>query len=369
MSSQLFSPIKLNGLSLPNRIVIAPMCQYSAVEGAASDWHIVHLGNLALSGAGLLIVEATHVTAQGRITPRCLGLYDDANEAALARAVEVCKRYGNVPIGVQLAHAGRKASCKPPSEGGTSMTPEMGGWPTVAPSAVPFAQGWQTPGALDRGGMDRVCHAFVAAVRRCERIGFDLIELHSAHGYLMSEFLSPIANRRTDDYGGSLENRMRFPLEVFSAMRAAWPKAKPLGVRLNGTDWDDRGITIEEAITFGRALKERGCDFLDVSGGSNSPVTPPAGPGYQVPSAAKVKAGVGLPTMAVGMITEPHQAEAILAQGKADMVALARGMLYDPRWPWHAAEALGAEAAYPIQHARAHPARWPQAFAARRAAE
>jgi len=370
MSSALFQPIALRGVTLPNRIVVAPMCMYSAEDGRMTDWHMIHLGGLALSGAGLVIVEATGVDARGRISPGCTGLWDDANEAAMKRVIDACRRYGNTPMGIQLGHAGRKASCNPPQKGGKPLSAAEGAWETVAPSAVPFAEGWHTPRALDRAGMDEVIVAFVQATERAARIGFDVVELHGAHGYLLSEFLSPLVNRRNDDYGGTLENRMRFPLEVFEAVRAAWPADKPLGIRINGSDWVEGGITPEEAGTFAAALAGIGCDFVDVSSGGNVGAPIPLRPGYQVDFAEQVKAASGLPVMCVGMIRDPHLAESIVAEGRADMVALARGALYDPRWPWHAAEALGAAPpAYPPQHGRAEPSRWPQAFPERQAGE
>ncbi|MET4697607.1 2,4-dienoyl-CoA reductase-like NADH-dependent reductase (Old Yellow Enzyme family) [Constrictibacter sp. MBR-5] len=370
MPSALFQPIRLRGLELPNRIVIAPMCQYSAEDGSATDWHMIHLGGYALSGAGLLIIEATGISPEGRITTGCLGLWSDENEAALGRVLKACRRYGNTPIGIQLGHAGRKASAQAPQDGGKPLLEgEPGAWQTVAPSAVPFGDGWHRPLALDREGMDKVVADFVQATQRADRLGIDLIELHGAHGYLLSSFLSPIANQRNDEYGGSLENRMRFPLEVFDAVRAVWPEPKPLGIRFNGTDWDAAGFTPDDAVAFAAVLKERGCDFVDISGGGNSLPRIPVKPGYQVPAAARVKAETGIATMAVGMIREPAYAEEIVASGQADMVALARGMLYEPRWAWRAAEELGAEAAYPPQYERGRPAKWPQAFSRRDAAE
>ncbi len=353
MTSALFQPITLRGLTLPNRIVIAPMCQYSAIDGCATDWHLIHLGHLAVSGAGLLIIEATGVEPQGRISRECLGMYSDACEAALAQVLAVVRRYSNMPIGIQLGHAGRKGSQKKPTDGRGSIPAGAGDWQTDAPSALAFIPEWQTPRALDRAGMDRIVAAFADATRRCARLGLDLVELHGAHGYLMSSFLSPLANRRTDAYGGSLDNRMRLPLEIFDAVRAAWPQERPLGVRCNGTDWDESGITPDDAVAFSRALKERGCDYVDVSSGGNSMARIPLGPGYQVPFAARVRREAGIATIAVGQIRDPRHAEAIVADGEADMVALGRGMLNEPRWPWHAAEELGAEVRYPYQYFRA----------------
>jgi 2,4-dienoyl-CoA reductase-like NADH-dependent reductase (Old Yellow Enzyme family) len=362
MSSQLFTPISLRGLTLPNRIVVAPMCQYSAVEGSATDWHMQHLGSLALSGAGLLMIEATGVEPEGRITHGCLGLYSDDNETALRRVLALCRAYSRMPIGIQLGHAGRKASVHVTWDGGKPLRSGERPWQTVAPSPVPFDEDWHVPQALDRAGMDRIVAAFVASAQRAQRLGLDLVELHSAHGYLMSEFLSPLANTRTDRYGGSLENRMRFPLEVAAALRQVWPAEKPLGVRLSATDWAEGGISIDEAVVYGRRLKEIGCDYICVSGGGNAAKTKvPVAPGYQVAFAARIRKEAGIATRAVGLIVDPHHAEAIIAKGEADMVALARAFLDDPRWPWHAAEALGAAVPYPPQYARSRADLWPGA--------
>jgi 2,4-dienoyl-CoA reductase-like NADH-dependent reductase (Old Yellow Enzyme family) len=366
MTSQLFTPIALRGLTLPNRIVVAPMCQYSAIDGSATDWHILHLGSFAVAGPGLVMIEATGVEAAGRITPGCTGLYSDANEAAMKRAIDACRTYGKAPIGIQLAHAGRKASCHVPWEGGTPLAAGKGAWQTVGPSAIPFDEGWHTPKALDRAGMDKIKAAFVQAAKRAERLGLDLIEMHSAHGYLMHQFLSPFSNHRTDEYGGSLENRMRFPLEVASALRAAWPAEKPFGVRISASEWMEGGFSLDEAVIYCRELKALGCDYVCVSSGGNAAKARiPFAANYQVPFAARIRRETGIATRAVGLIADPHQAEAILAAGEADMVALARGFLDDPHWVWHAAEALGAEATYPPQYLRSKPASWPGAKIAR----
>jgi 2,4-dienoyl-CoA reductase-like NADH-dependent reductase (Old Yellow Enzyme family) len=348
--SALFSPFTMRGLTLPNRIVVAPMCQYSASDGNASDWHIIHLGHLALSGAGLLILEATGVEPQGRISGECLGLYSDDNEAALARVLAVVRRYSAMPLGIQLSHAGRKASQKRPSAPGPVDTRA---WPLVGPSALAFSEDRQTPSELDGAGMQRIVDAFAQATRRAARLGLDMVEIHSAHGYLLSSFLSPLANRRTDAYGGSLANRMRFPLEVFDAVRAAWPAEKPLGVRCNGTDWHGSGITPDEAVAYARALREHGCDYVDVSSGGNAVTPVPFEAGYQVPFAARVRAEAGIATRAVGLIRTAQHAEAIVSSGQADMVALGRALLNDPRWPWHAAEDLGVTMPVPHQYRRA----------------
>ena len=356
MTSPLFQPIDLAGLTLPNRIVIAPMCMYSAEDGDATDWHLIHLGQLALSGAGLLILEATAVERDGRITHGDLGLYSDANEQALARVLAAVRRYSSMPIGVQLGHAGRKASSRRPWEGGQQIPLDDGGWMSDSASAEPVKPGETLPAALDIDGLDRVKAAFVAAAQRAVRLGLQLIELHGAHGYLLHQFLSPIANKRNDAYGGPLEHRMRFPLEVFEAVRAVVPASLPLGIRVSATDWIDHGWDLEQTVAFGQALKKRGCDFIHVSTGGISPAQQiPIGPGYQVAFAARVKAETGLPTMAVGLITEPRQAEAIVADGEADMVSLGRGVLYDPRWPWHAAAELGANVQAPRQYWRSQP--------------
>jgi 2,4-dienoyl-CoA reductase-like NADH-dependent reductase (Old Yellow Enzyme family) len=351
--SLLFSPFEMRGLTLPNRIVISPMCEYSAVDGCATDWHVIHLGHLALSGAGLLIIEATAVHPHGRITRECLGLYSDENEEALARVLSIVRRYTRMPIGIQLGHAGRKGSQMKPSDGRGNVPEADGGWQTVGPSPIPFIEQWQTPQALDRAGMEEVVEAFVRATQRSLRLDLAMIEIHAAHGYLLSSFLSPIANQRDDQWGGSRENRMRFPLEVFAAMRRAWPDDRPMGVRCNGTDWDERGLTADDAVAFSRALRDLGCDYVDASSGGNSISAIPLGPGYQVPFAAKIRQETGIPTMAVGLIRDPRHAESILAREKADLIALGRGILNDPRWPWHAAEDLGARVDVPIPYARA----------------
>lgn len=356
MPSKLFSPFSMRGLDLANRIVVSPMCQYSADDGSMTDWHLMHLGQFAVSGSGIVIVEATGVEAAGRITPGCTGLYSDGNEAAMARVVKFCRDFGNTKIGLQLAHAGRKASVEVPWNGGKPMAADAANrWQTVAPSALAYAPGWPQPAALDVTGLARVKAAFVQATERAARIGFDLIEIHAAHGYLFHEFLSPLSNQRSDDYGGSLENRMRFPLEVFTAMRGVWPGDKPLGLRVSATDWVDGGWTVADSIELARALKQRGCDFMDISSGGNSPAQDiDAGPAYQTGFAADIRRESGLATIAVGQISDPFQAESIVRSGQADLVALARGMLFDPRWTWHAAVALRAQAAYPPQYQRAH---------------
>ena len=360
MASQLFSPITLAGIELRNRIIVAPMCQYSADEGAATDWHLMHLGQYAVSGVGLIITEAVGVEMAGRISPGCLSLCSDVQEARLKRVVDFCQTFGNTKMGIQLSHAGRKGSTDLPWLGGKPIpAADPRGWATEAPSATPYAPiGWETPAALDEAGLARIKAAFVDAAVRADRIGFEVAELHAAHGYLLHQFLSPLSNLRTDNYGGTLENRMRFPLEVFDAVAAVWPKHKALGVRFSATDWVARSSwDIAESTQFAAELKTHGCDFIDVSSAGNSPEQNiEVGPGYQTGFAAEIRRHTQMPTMAVGQITEPHQAEAVIRSGQADMVALARGMLNNPRWAWHAAEALNAEAAYAPQYMRSNRA-------------
>lgn len=366
MPSALFQPIRLRGLALENRIMVSPMCQYSAIEGCMTDWHLAHLGMLANSGAGLLCLEMTDVEAIGRITQGCSGLYSDANEAALRRVLEHCRKHGFAKLAIQLAHAGRKASCAPPWESGRPLGPQEGGWEPVAPSALPMGEGERVPRALTVTEIKALVAKFADSTRRARRLGFDAIELHGAHGYLIHEFLSPLSNRREDEYGGSLANRMRLPLEVFAAVRAEWPDDKPLGVRVSCTDWVDGGWDIEQTVAFARELKKLGCDWIEASsGGLMKSQTIPAAPGYQVPFAERIRKETGIATIAIGLITEPRQAEAIVAEGKADMVALARGFLWEPRWGWHAALELGAEPRIPQQYLRGRPAGRPDAFAER----
>ncbi|MEO1718884.1 MAG: NADH:flavin oxidoreductase/NADH oxidase [Pseudomonadota bacterium] len=356
MTSMLFSPITMRNLTLANRTVVAPMCQYSAHHGTANDWHLMHLGQFAVSGVGLVFVEATGVEPEGRITPGCVGLYSDENEEGLARVIRFYRDYGAAKIGLQLGHAGRKASAHVPWNGGRALGPDDGAWQTVAPSAVAYGPGWHEPEALGDNSLNRVRTAFVQATERALRLDFDALEVHAAHGYLLHQFLSPTSNHRADAYGGSEENRMRFPLEVFDAVRAAWPEDRPLGVRFSATDWIEGSWDLEHAIGFAEALKAHGCDFFDVSSGGLAPAQKiVSAPGYQTRFAAEVKRATGVATMAVGRITEAHQAETILQSGQADMVAFARGMLYDPRWPWHAAATLGDDAPFPPQYARSHP--------------
>jgi len=333
------------------------MCQYSAVDGCATDWHLVHWGQLLMSGAGLFTIEATAVTADGRITPACLGLYDDACESALTRTLDRARRQSPpIAVALQLAHAGRKGSSSVPWEGGQLIPLRDGGWTPVAPSAIPHAAHEPPPAALDAHGLATVRDAFADSARRARRAGIDALELHMAHGYLLHEFLSPISNARTDAYGGSFDRRIAFPLEVFDAVRTAWPAGYPLGVRLSCTDWVDGGWTLDESIELARRLVARGCDWIDASSGGVSPAQKiPIGPGYQVPFARAIRQQSGARTMAVGLVSTPDQAQAIIASGDADLVAMARAFLWDPRWVWHAAATLGAAVVPPPQYLRSAP--------------
>ncbi len=356
-AAQLFTPYTLRGVTLHNRIVVSPMCQYSCQDGMATDWHLVHLGSRAVGGAGLVIAEATAVEAHGRISPEDLGLWDDAQIAPLARITAFLREHGAVP-GVQLAHAGRKASTYRPWSGQGAVSVEEGGWDEViAPSDVPFSANYPRPRAMTREDLVRVQEAFVAATRRALAASFEFIELHAAHGYLLHTFLSPLSNERTDEYGGDLDNRMRFPLQVVDAVRAAWPEELPLGVRLSATDWVPGGWTIDDSVILAQALRERGIDVITASsGGVSTQQQIPLGPGYQVPLAEAIRRETAIPTMAVGLITEPEQAEAILRAGQADLIALARELLRSPYWPLHAAGTLGVDLSWPDQYARARPA-------------
>lgn len=365
---QLFDSLSFGPVTVPNRVAVAPMCQYSANDGAASDWHLAQWTQYALSRAGYVVLEATGVERIGRISHGCLGLYSDACEAAMARMLAAAKLSADPQTkwGVQLAHAGRKGSAQRPWEGGGPLKPEQDPWQTVAPSAIPFHDGWHTPLALDEAGIARVVAAFVEAAKRAARIGFDTIELHMTHGYLMHEFLSPLSNTRTDQWGGSLENRMRMALTVTRAVKAVLPAHMALTARITGSDWMDGGVTPDECVTLAKALKAEGVVYACVSsGGLVATAKIPQVAGYQVPFAAKVKAESGIVTRAVGLIAEPHQANEIVASGQADCVALARGLLDDPRWVWHAAEKLGAPLALPRQYERAAPKLWPGAAIAR----
>ncbi len=343
MSAHLFSPIKLGTLDFPNRIAVAPMCQYSADDGSATDWHIQHWMNLALSGAGMVTLEMTDVERRGRISHGCLGLYSETNAAAAKRALDAAKRVAapGTKFGTQLAHAGRKASCQRPWEGGQPLKAGEDAWTVVSASAIPFVVGHPIPQALDKAGIEALIEKFGNAAERAAQAGFDFIELHSAHGYLLHQFLSPLSNQRKDQWGGSLENRMRFPLAVARRVRAAAPSLM-LGARLSVKDWVDGGFDVEEAIKVAKAYKEAGASYICCSSGGNSPLQQvPTGAGYQVHLATAIKEGANIATRAVGMIDDPLHANEIVTTGQADMVALARAFLADPRWPWRAAGRLG----------------------------
>ncbi len=357
--AELFKPLELRGLTIANRIVVAPMTQFSARDGVAGDWHLMHLGNLAIGGAGLAITESTYVSANARNAPDCLSLYSDEQEAGIARIKRFIDDQGGARLGVQLCHAGRKASALMPWEGGGPRHVRDGGYPTVAPSAVPLDDNWPVPHALSTSEISQIVSDFESAAQRADRAGIDFIELHGAHGYLLHQFLSQVSNHREDEYGGSIQNRMRFLSEVFSAVRAVWPDQKPIGVRLSATDWIAGGWDLEQTVSACQLLQKLGADYVHISSGGLSPRQKiSAGPGYQVPFAAEVKKHIDLPVIAVGSISEPMQAETILRTGQADLIALGRAMLYNPRWPWAAARQLGVEPDYPRQYERANPDRW-----------
>ena len=352
----LFSPFRLRDVTLPNRIVVSPMAQYSAEDGCAGAWHLMHLGTLSLSGAGLVIIEATSTEPDARLSPGDLGLYSDETESALQPVVAFCKRYGSARIGLQLQHAGRKASARVAWEGQGEITPEDGGWATRSADAIAYP-GRRTPEKLGRTAIRAIQGRFADTARRADRLGIDLIELHAAHGYLLHNFLSPLSNRRSDEYGGDLEGRMRFVLELFQAVRDAWPGDKPMGVRLSATDWAEGGWTLDDSVVLAQRLKALGCDYVTASSGGAVPGQKIAvAPGYQVPLSDRIRREAAIPTMAVGLITEPQQADDIVRQGRADLVAIGRGMLYNPRWPWHAAVELNAPLTLAAQYQRCHPA-------------
>ncbi len=350
----LFTPLKIRHITLRNRIAVSPMCQYSCDDGFATDWHLVHLGSRAVGGAGLVMAEATGVTARGRITPGDLGIYKDQHIEMLGRIAAFIRQHGAAP-GIQIAHAGRKGSCYVPWEkNGAPIPVEAGGWLTEAPSAVAFREGEPVPEALDKAGIDGVLKAFAAAAQRALTAGFEVLEIHGAHGYLINEFLSPLANRRTDEYGGSFENRSRFLLETVDAVRTVWPERFPLWLRISATDWKEGGWTIDDSVKLAAELGPRGVDLVDCSSGGLAPDAKiPVGPGYQVPFAERIRKETGLLSGAVGMITDPPHAEEIITSGKADVVSLAREFLRDPYWPLHATRALGTEPAPPVQYSRA----------------
>ncbi|MGM3192027.1 NADH:flavin oxidoreductase/NADH oxidase [Dickeya dadantii subsp. dieffenbachiae] len=354
--SKLFSPLALGNLTLPNRIIIAPMCQYSAENGKATEWHMMHLGTLSHSGAGLLILEATAVLPEGRISPQDLGLWDDDTERALAPVVRGIRKHSAIPLGIQLGHAGRKASTGAPWANRTFLPPEQGGWQTVAPSALPYHPDDIPPVAMSHDQIKNLIDAFAASARRADRLGFDLIEIHAAHGYLLHQFLSPLTNQRDDEYGGSLTNRMRLLREIYMAVREVFPPHKAVGVRISATDAVEGGWDLAQSVELGHVLRQLECNYIHVSSGGLSPLQQihPA-PNYQVPFAQKIRQETGLITIAVGLITEPEQAEAILATEEADAIALARAMLFNPRWPWHAAIRLKEKVIAPPQYWRCEP--------------
>lgn len=366
MPHPLFTAFQLRSVQFRNRIGVSPMCQYSSQDGFTNDWHLVHLGARAQGGAGLVIVEASAVTPEGRITPEDVGLWKDEHIEMLARIVGFLHKQG-ARAGIQLAHAGRKASTVTPFAGHGIVLPEQGGWEPVAPSAIAFAADHAMPRALDGAGIRGVIEAFRRAARRAERAGFDVVEIHAAHGYLLHEFLSPLSNQRTDAYGGSFENRTRLLLEVTEAVRAEWPAHLPLFVRISATDWAEGGWRVEDSVALSRLLSARGADLIDVSSGGLVPhAQVPVGPGYQVEFAARIRRDGGIATAAVGLITDPVQANAVVQQGEADLVLLARGMLRDPYWPLHAAAALGEPAPWPVQYLRAVPGHSPARMAVER---
>lgn len=360
--SALFRPGILGGLTLDNRIVVSPMCQYSALEGAAQPWHLIHIGNLMMSGAGLVIMEATAVEDVGRGTHGCLGLYSDGHERALSDLVCEAKKLSTAKLGIQLTHTGRKGSTRtiPERWRGEPLPADEGAWTPVGPSPIAFDHGWATPAVLDTAGIQHIVDAFADSATRAARAGFDLVEIHGAHGYLLHSFLSPLSNRRADDWGGALENRMRFPLAVARAVRAAWPADRALGFRMNSTDWHPDGLSLEDAVVFAKELETIGIDYVVMSSGNIAPgiSIPPASPGHQVPFATEIKNHTGLTAMAVGMIARPDQAETIIAAGQADFVAIARPFLDNPRWGLHAAATLGVDVPYPPQYLRARPNNW-----------
>ncbi len=351
--SRLFTPFTIRGVTIRNRIFVSPMCQYSSDDGFPTDWHLVHLGSRAVGGAGLVFQEATAVSAEGRISPSDMGIWSDEHAHRLSRITRFLAAEGATP-GIQLAHAGRKASTAPPWQGGGPVGPDAGGWQPIAPSPLPFAPGHPVPREMSVDDMDSVCDQFIAASRRALQAGYQVVEIHAAHGYLLHQFLSPLTNHRRDEYGGSLENRMRFPLRVAEAVREVWPSGRPVFVRISATDYVENGWDLEPSVDFARRLKEAGIDLVDCSSGGTVPESkPPAGPGYQTPFAAAIRQRAGIATAAVGLITEPYQAETILATGQADAIVMGRAFLRDPYWPLHAAERLRAEIKWPKQYERA----------------
>jgi len=356
----LFSPLTIGPMAFENRIAVAPMCQYSAHDGCVTDWHTMHVMQYVISGTGLFMLEATGVTNDGRITPFCLALTNDAQETRLRDLIATCRKYGSSKIGIQLNHSGRKGSSVPPWLGGTPVDETKGGWLTFAPSAVPLADGWPIPSEYSESDLQRLIDAYRDSTERSVRVGVDVLEIHAAHGYLLHQFLSPLSNHRQDQYGGSPEARRRFPLEVVKAVRERWPRDRVLGIRVSASDWLPEGLQVKEVIQFLLHAKTIGVDYVCVSSGGIRPdIRIPVSPGYQVSFASEIRRETGLITRAVGMILEPQQAEDILKAGHADQIAIARGFLDDPRWVWRAAHRLGASISYPVQYERAAPKAWP----------
>lgn len=356
-TNHLLAPLKLRSLTIPNRIAVSPMCEYSSVDGFATDWHFVHLGSRAIGGASLVITEASAVSPEARITPGDLGIWKDEHIPELKRITDFLHQHGSY-AGTQLAHAGRKATMSVPWEKVRTIPASEGGWQPVAPSAIRFDEPYALPTALDRPGMDKIIADFIAATHRALAAGFDLVEVHAAHGYLLHEFLSPLSNHRTDEYGGSLENRVRFPLEVIRAVRSTWPQHLPVFVRISATDWAPESLgaswDLPQSVAFAKLMKNEGVDLIDVSTGGNHPAQQiPLGPGYQVHHGETIRREANIPTGSVGMITEPAQADQIIRTGQADLVLLARELLRNPYWPLHAAEALHQQTPWPVQYARA----------------
>lgn len=361
--TKLFSPIIIDQQTLENRVIIPPMCQYSAIDGKPTDWHKMHYGSLSHSGAGLLIFEATSICPDGRLSPYDLGLWDDETETAMSKLIKSIRKYSAIPIGVQLVHAGRKGSMPEPWKENKYITAQQGGWKTVAPSAIAYDDNHDTPKELTTDEIQTIIKQFAEAAKRADDAGFDMIEIHGAHGYLIHQFLSPLSNKRTDEYGGSLENRIRFAVEIFKAIRKVVPMEKAVGIRISATDWVEGGWDLEQSIVLAKTLKELGCSFIDVSTGAlHKDQKIPVGPNYQVPFAQAIKEQVAMPTMTVGLITEATQAQAIIGTGQADMVAIGRGMLYNPHWAWQAAAELGAQVTAPPQYLRCQPHQYKNLF-------
>jgi 2,4-dienoyl-CoA reductase-like NADH-dependent reductase (Old Yellow Enzyme family) len=362
MTAKLLMPLEIGPLTIPRRIIVAPMCQYSARNGEANDWHRVHMGSMALSGAGLLTIEATAPEARGRITHGCLGLYTDANEAALAQCIASTRAVSGMPLSIQIGHAGRKASTQRPWEGRGPLDPHEDPWQTLSPSGIPFSAKGPETREMTPEDLKQVRDAHVQAAERALHLGLDAIEVHMAHGYLLSSFLSPLSNQRSDQYGGSLAARLRYPLEIVEAVRKVWPSDRALMVKFNGTDWAEGGLVPQDAVTIAGALADAGVDMVTVSGGGVTQSAPPVAPGYQVEAAHLIKqAGIAIKVAAVGMIYDAHFAESLITEGKADAVSIARAFLHNPRWGYHAAEALGAPLSYPPQYERGGPVNWPPA--------